>query len=78
MHHDRRIPIPSFDKYGLGYSESLPTPQLQAALGLKRGVVTSGNSLDYTDKWVEGGQGARGGHAGEAGPGAGGWRRMED
>jgi hypothetical protein len=50
MHHDRRIPLPGFDKQGLGYVESTPTPQLQAALGLKAGIVTSGNSLDYTGK----------------------------
>jgi 5'-methylthioadenosine nucleosidase len=48
MHHDRRIPLPGFDKQGLGYVESTPTPQLQAALQLKAGIVTSGNSLDYT------------------------------
>ncbi len=26
----------------------MPTPHLQRVLGLKSGVVTSGNSLDYT------------------------------
>lgn len=50
MHHDRRIPLPGFDKQGLGYVESTPTPQLRAALGLKAGIVTSGNSLDYTEQ----------------------------
>ncbi|PSC71393.1 Ribosome production factor 1 isoform A [Micractinium conductrix] len=48
VNHDRRIPIPGFDKYGVGAFDALPTPQLQKALGLKAGVVTSGNSLDYT------------------------------
>ncbi|KIY93858.1 5'-methylthioadenosine nucleosidase [Monoraphidium neglectum] len=50
LHHDRRIPLPGFDKYGIGFIESLPTPNLQAALGLKAGVVSTGDSLDYTDK----------------------------
>lgn len=50
MHHDRRIPLPGFDKFGLGSVPSAPTPRMQAALGLKPGVVTSGDSLDYTDR----------------------------
>lgn len=50
MHHDRRIPLPGFDKYGLGFIVSVPTPNLQAALSLKTGIVTSGDSLDYTDR----------------------------
>lgn len=37
-----------FDQYGIGAFSAVPTPALQAALGLKAGVVTSGNSLDYT------------------------------
>lgn len=48
VNHDRRIPIPGFDKYGVGAFDAVPTPHLQEALGLKAGVVTSGNSLDYT------------------------------
>jgi 5'-methylthioadenosine nucleosidase len=47
LHHDRRIPLPGFDKYGVGYAASVPTPQLQQALALKPGIVTSGDSLDY-------------------------------
>lgn len=31
----------------MGYAASVPTPQLQQALGLKPGIVTSGDSLDY-------------------------------
>lgn len=42
MHHDRRIPLPGFDKQGLGYVDSTPTPALRQALGLKAGIVTSG------------------------------------
>eukprot|EP00878_Enallax_costatus_P032170 GHUV01035281.1.p1 GENE.GHUV01035281.1~~GHUV01035281.1.p1 ORF type:complete len:132 (+),score=52.74 GHUV01035281.1:623-1018(+) len=50
MHHDRRIPLPGFDKQGLGYVDSTPTPNLRKALNLKAGIVTSGNSLDYTQE----------------------------
>ncbi|KAG2497949.1 hypothetical protein HYH03_004211 [Edaphochlamys debaryana] len=53
INHDRRIPLPNFDKYGIGYSNCLATPNLQSSLGLKQGVVSSGNSLDYTDKCME-------------------------
>jgi len=53
MHHDRRIPLPGFDKFGLGFARSPSTPRMQAALGLKPGVVTSGDSLDYTDRCME-------------------------
>lgn len=53
VNHDRRIPIPGFDKYGIGLIKSPSVPNLQAALGLKLGVVSSGNSLDYTDKCME-------------------------
>lgn len=48
--HDRRIPIPNFDKYGIGhlatnidYIEHMAT-----ALHYKTGICTTGNSLDNT------------------------------
>jgi 5'-methylthioadenosine nucleosidase len=47
--HDRRIPIPGFDTYGIGSVASFPCPNLVASLGLKTGVVTTGNSLDHTE-----------------------------
>ena len=56
LHHDRRIPIhDAFEAFGLGRVESTPTPQLRAALHprLKLGLVSSGNSLDYTDRCME-------------------------
>eukprot|EP00197_Chlamydomonas_leiostraca_P003932 CAMPEP_0202869702 /NCGR_PEP_ID=MMETSP1391-20130828/12599_1 /ASSEMBLY_ACC=CAM_ASM_000867 /TAXON_ID=1034604 /ORGANISM="Chlamydomonas leiostraca, Strain SAG 11-49" /LENGTH=246 /DNA_ID=CAMNT_0049550049 /DNA_START=25 /DNA_END=765 /DNA_ORIENTATION=+ len=53
VNHDRRIPLPSFDQYGLGKASTLPTPNMVTSLGLKTGVVTSGNSLDYTDKCMD-------------------------
>ncbi|CAL5224332.1 g7003 [Coccomyxa viridis] len=46
--HDRRIPIPGFDKYGVWRVDALAAPNLKAALKLKEGVVSSGNSLDYS------------------------------
>lgn len=49
INHDRRIPIPKFEEYGIGKQEALPVPRLQRALSFKAGVVSSGNSLDYTD-----------------------------
>lgn len=53
MNNDRRIPLPGFDHYGIGHVHSVPTPNMQAALGLKSSIVSSGNSLDYTDKCLE-------------------------
>ncbi|KAL3136321.1 hypothetical protein ABBQ38_005585 [Trebouxia sp. C0009 RCD-2024] len=50
VNHDRRIPIPGFDKYGVGAHTSAPTTRLQKELGLKAGMVSSGNSLDYTEQ----------------------------
>lgn len=49
-HHDRRIPIPGFLEYGRGDHKSIPVPKLISALGCKKGVVTTSNSLDHTDK----------------------------
>lgn len=53
VNHDRRIPIPGFDVYGIGRFDAVATPALQQALGLKAGVVSSGNSLDYTAEDME-------------------------
>lgn len=47
--HDRRIPIPGYDAYGVGEYDAHPTPKLAEALGCKRGVVCTGNSLDATE-----------------------------
>lgn len=45
-HHDRRIPIPIFDKYGIGATSATPTPNLVKSLQLKEGKLSTGNSLD--------------------------------
>lgn len=49
-HHDRRIPIPGFLEYGRGDHKSIPVPKLIVSLGCKKGIVTTSNSLDHTDK----------------------------
>lgn len=50
-HHDRRIPIPSFDIYGIGKIESRINPNNLADIhNFKLGVCTTGNSLDKTDE----------------------------
>eukprot|EP00250_Pteridium_aquilinum_P029939 c40368_g1_i1 orf=173-967(+) len=48
--HDRRIPIPIFDKYGIGANVAVPTPNLVQALQLKQGKLSTGNSLDMTSE----------------------------
>lgn len=51
--HDRRIPIPGFDAYGVGHADAAPCPALRLATGFKPGVVSTGNSLDAPDVDVE-------------------------
>eukprot|EP00934_Nitzschia_sp_Nitz4_P001036 Nitzschia sp. Nitz4//scaffold71_size96697//19694//20804//NITZ4_004687-RA/size96697-augustus-gene-0.143-mRNA-1//1//CDS//3329557223//1036//frame0 len=51
--HDRRIPIPGFDSYGVGKLEAVPSSIMAEKLGFKTGVCTTGNSLDKTDRDVE-------------------------
>lgn len=48
--HDRRIAIPGFNQYGIGHYPVSSLPEMAVNLGLKEGVVTTSNSLDYTDK----------------------------
>lgn len=52
-HHDRRIPIPGFDTYGVGKLETLSPAKMAETLGYKTGVCTTGNSLDYVERDVE-------------------------
>ncbi|KAJ1460539.1 nucleoside phosphorylase domain-containing protein [Pelagophyceae sp. CCMP2097] len=46
QYHDRRIPIPGYTEYGICANETHPTPLLVAALGLKSGICSTGDSLD--------------------------------
>jgi 5'-methylthioadenosine nucleosidase len=46
--HDRRIPIPVLDQYGIGSRQALPTPKLAEELNFKVGKLSTGDSLDMT------------------------------
>ncbi|XP_031393465.1 5'-methylthioadenosine/S-adenosylhomocysteine nucleosidase 2-like [Punica granatum] len=46
--HDRRIPIPVFDLYGVGLRQAFPTPNLLKELNLKAGKLSTGDSLDMS------------------------------
>nr|XP_043610009.1 5'-methylthioadenosine nucleosidase-like [Erigeron canadensis] len=46
--HDRRIPIPGPDKYGVGRRQSFSTPNLVKELKLKVCNLSTGDSLDMT------------------------------
>lgn len=47
--HDHRIPIPGFDAYGIGSYPVFEPAGMAEALGLKKGGVSTGNALDYTE-----------------------------
>ncbi|CAH9089330.1 unnamed protein product [Cuscuta epithymum] len=44
--HDRRIPIPVFDLYGVGLRQAFQTPNLVKELNMKVGKLSTGDSLD--------------------------------
>ena len=48
--HDRRIPLPGFDQYGMGLYPSCDTSIIAKDLQLKTGTVSTGNSLDLLEK----------------------------
>nr|CAD1831031.1 unnamed protein product [Ananas comosus var. bracteatus] len=48
--HDRRIPIPVFDLYGIGARPTFSTPNLLKELNLKLGKLSTGDSLDMSHK----------------------------
>jgi 5'-methylthioadenosine nucleosidase len=48
--HDRRIPIPVFDEYGVGTMPAFPMDNLIKDLNLKHGKLSTGNSLDMTSQ----------------------------
>ena len=47
-HHDRRINIPGFNEYGIGKYSCYPCEDIAKRLGLKTGIISTGNSLDHT------------------------------
>ena len=54
--HDRRIPLPGFDKYGdyhIAARDAVDVHRLAGELGFKTGVVTTGNSLDATKQCMD-------------------------
>ncbi|XP_010066237.2 5'-methylthioadenosine nucleosidase isoform X1 [Eucalyptus grandis] len=48
--HDRRIPIPVFDLYGVGLRPAFSTPNLVKELNLKVGKLSTGDSLDMSQQ----------------------------
>ncbi|KAG5526757.1 hypothetical protein RHGRI_032873 [Rhododendron griersonianum] len=46
--HDRRIPIPILDLYGVGLRQAFSTPNLLKRLSLKVGKLSTGDSLDMS------------------------------
>ncbi|CAN6463524.1 unnamed protein product [Victoria cruziana] len=46
--HDRRIPIPVFDQYGIGGRKTFSTPNLSKEFDLKVGKLSTGDSLDMS------------------------------
>jgi nucleoside phosphorylase len=51
--HDHRIPLRNFGPLGEGKYPCCDTSGLAKELGLKLGIVSSGSSLDYTEKDLE-------------------------
>ncbi|GAQ84148.1 hypothetical protein KFL_001780030 [Klebsormidium nitens] len=55
VNHDRRIPLPGFEKYGIGAKQATQAPNLVKALGLKEGILSTANSFDLSEKdreWI--------------------------
>jgi 5'-methylthioadenosine nucleosidase len=50
VYHDRRIPMPRYDDYGMGNYALLNTNAISRKLNLKQGIISTGNSLDFVDK----------------------------
>ncbi|KAK9690829.1 hypothetical protein RND81_09G156700 [Saponaria officinalis] len=46
--HDRRIPIPVFDLYGVGLRQACSTSNITQELNLKTGRLSTGDSLDMS------------------------------
>ena len=48
--HDRRIPLPGFDQYGMGLYPCYEASAIASFLKMKTGTISTGNSLDMHDK----------------------------
>jgi nucleoside phosphorylase len=54
FNHDHRIPLPDLEQYGLGAHPSPESvPALAKALNLPTAILSSGNSLDHTERDLE-------------------------
>ena len=53
LFHDRRIPIPAFEIQAHGRWPATPAPRFAEQLGARPGVVSTGNSLDFTPAELE-------------------------
>jgi nucleoside phosphorylase len=51
--HDHRIPLSGYEDYGRGYLPGLDVESFAQALSLPTGIVSSGSSLDFTDRDLE-------------------------
>jgi 5'-methylthioadenosine nucleosidase len=49
-HHDRSIEIPVFDAYGIWETSHTPATRLADELGFKLGMVSTGNSLNCSER----------------------------
>lgn len=52
-YHDRRINLPGFKEYGFGCYPTFDCRAMASELGLRLGIITTGNSLDFTEKDME-------------------------
>lgn len=50
VYHDRHVPLPGLDASALGTYPAMPVARMGAALGLPLGVVSTGSSLEKSDK----------------------------
>lgn len=53
FYHDRVIPIPGFDKFGVGSYKTTSTDELAKKLGLKQGNISTGDSLQSFDDQIQ-------------------------
>ncbi len=50
VYHDRHVPLPGLDASAVGRYPALPVRKMASALGLPVGVVSTGSSLEKSDK----------------------------
>ena len=50
VYHDRHVPLPGFDASAVGLYPSAETKAIAQALGIQTGVISTGSSLEKSDK----------------------------